>query len=96
MVDLVLIHKKDILRGDDNMFKKKNKFNIGDKVVNKVYKRGSYEPSTLNPWNVVIVEAFEQQGDTYLYTCGYDGYQFLENELMSVQEYATSFVKRSR
>ena len=75
------------------MFKKKNKFNIGDKVVNKVRKRGSYEPSILNPYNVVIVEAVQKQGDAYLYICGYDGYQFLENELMSVKEYA-AFMKK--
>lgn len=72
------------------MFKKKNKFNIGDKVVNKVYKRGSYEPSILNPWNVIVVESIKKQGDTYLYICGFDGYEFLEDELMSVKEYVAS------
>lgn len=72
------------------MFKKKNKFNIGDKVVNKVYKRGSYEPSILNPWNVIVVESIKKQGDKYFYICGFDGYKFLEDELMSVKEYVAS------
>lgn len=75
------------------MFKKKNKFNIGDKVVNKVCMRGSYEPSILNPWNVIVVESIKKQGDKYLYICGFDGYEFLEDELMSVKEYISSLRK---
>ena len=66
---------------------KKARFQIGDKVVNKVSKRGSYEPSILSPFSIIEVEKVEKMNDDFLYTCEYDGYKFSENELFSLQEY---------
>lgn len=66
-----------------------NKFNIGDKVYNTIKRRGSYEPSIVRPYTELEVISVSKHGDTYQYVCDeYDGYIFLENELLSAKEYA--------
>lgn len=69
------------------------KFNIGDTVYNIVSKHGSYEPSTCSPFTKLSVDKIEKYGDTFRYTCGYDGYVFAEGELMSSKEYAAKILK---
>lgn len=73
---------------------RKPKFNIGDTVYNTVERRGSYEPSVCHPHERMKVEEVSRHGNTFEYTCGYDGYVFKESELMSPQEYADSIVKK--
>ena len=68
----------------------RQKFSIGDIVYNKVSTRGSYEPSMCDPNTRLKIEGVQKRGDTFLYTCDYDGYIFKEDELMSVQEYKDS------
>lgn len=63
------------------------KFSIGQEVVNTVSKRGIYEPSVCTKYERMIIDKVEVFGETYQYTCGYDGYQFLENELISVEDF---------
>lgn len=66
-----------------------NKFNIGDTVYNTVQRRGSYEPSIVKPYTKLEVISVSKYGDTYQYVCDeYDGYHFLEEELLSPKEYA--------
>lgn len=67
---------------------RKPKFNIGDIVYNKVSVRGSYEPSICNKHEKLTVDKVERCGDTFQYTCGFNGYTFKENELMTPAEYA--------
>lgn len=66
---------------------KSPKYNLGQTVVNIVSKRGSYEPSMCDKYEQMTVDKVEVYGNTYRYTCGYDGYQFLEHELVSLEEY---------
>lgn len=63
------------------------KFSIGQEVINLVSRRGSYEPSVCCRYEHMTVDKVEVSGNTYQYTCGYDGYQFLEDELVSVEEF---------
>lgn len=69
---------------------KKPKFNIGDKVYSKVTVRGSYEPSVLNSGEVTYIDGIRRWGSSYMYTCGYDGYEIEESNLMSKEEYIKS------
>lgn len=73
----------------------KPKFCIGDIVYNKIPKQGSYEPSTCKPFEQLTVDKVEKHGNTFQYTCGYDGYTFTENELMSPCEYAAQIAANS-
>lgn len=66
----------------------KPRFNVGDIVYNKVPKDGSYEPDTCNKHEKFTIDKVESFGNTFMYTCGYNGYIFEENELMSPKEYA--------
>lgn len=66
------------------------KYSLGQTVVNLVSKRGSYEPSTCDKYEKMTVDKVEVSGSTYVYTCGYDGYRFSEDELMSLGEYKAS------
>lgn len=63
------------------------KFNIGDSVITKVSKRGSYEPSFCRVNEKMTVDGIEKHGSVIHYICGFDGYDFTEDELMSVDEY---------
>lgn len=65
-----------------------NKFSIGENVITKVTRRGSYEPSILPINSKVSIQKIEKVGDSFEYTCGYDGYHFKEDELMSIDEYS--------
>lgn len=69
---------------------KQPKYQLGQTVVNLVSTRGSYEPSICNKYEKMTIDKMEIHGNTYMYTCGYDGYQFLEDELMSLGEYKSS------
>lgn len=69
---------------------KSPKYSLGQTVVNLVSKRGSYEPSVCNKYEKMTIDKVEVSGSTYMYTCGYDGYQFSEDELMSLGEYKAS------
>lgn len=66
---------------------KSPKFSIGQIVYNKVSIRGSYEPSICKSFERLTIDKVEIFGNTYKYTCGYDGYEFTEDDLMSVEEY---------
>ena len=68
----------------------KPKFNIGDVVFNKVHRRGSYEPSVCEPNTKLIINEISKSSNGYIYTCGYDGYEFKEEELMSKNEFVRS------
>lgn len=63
------------------------KFVIGETVVAMTTVRGSYEPTTCTIGEKMVVNKIEKCGDTFKYTCGYDGYELYENQLMSVKEY---------
>lgn len=65
----------------------KPRFSIGDYVYNKVARRGSYEPSICNKYSEICIESVRKCGDTFFYICGYNGYKFKEDELMSEEEY---------
>lgn len=65
----------------------KPKFQVGDYVSNKVSKKGSYEPSICNPYTRLEINAIRKSGNTFVYTCGFDGYEFTEDELLSPNEY---------
>lgn len=69
---------------------KTSKYSLGQTVVNLVSKRGSYEPSVCDKYEKMTVDKVEVSGSIYVYTCGYDGYQFSEDELMSLEEYKAS------
>lgn len=73
---------------------RKSKFNIGDIVFAKVARRGSSEPSVCSVGEKLTVEGIRRRnngnGYEYEYTCGYDGYKFSEDELMSLKEYKKS------
>lgn len=68
----------------------KPKFDIGQTVYNKVSRRGSFEPSTCQPFERLVISEVKTSGNAYTYVCGYDGYVFDESELMSVNEYKKS------
>lgn len=72
----------------------KPKFEIGQTVYNAISKRGSYEPSTCQPYTALVIDKVEKHGDTFEYTCGFDGYCFVEDELMSAKEYAEHITRR--
>ena len=66
------------------------KYSLGQTVVNLVSKKGSYEPSMCGKYEKMTVDKVEVSGNTYAYTCGYDGYdgyRFSEHELVSLEEY---------
>ena len=63
------------------------KFNIGDKVVNKVQRIGSFEPSKCQEYSIIQVVGTIKSGDSVIYVCTMDGYEFKEDELMSLEEY---------
>lgn len=63
------------------------KFNIGDSVITKVSKRGSYEPSFCQVNEKMTVEGIKRVGSVIHYICGYDGYDFTEDEIMSIEKY---------
>jgi len=65
----------------------KPKFKIGQTVYNTVSCIGSYEPSRCGKYEKLKISKIEQQGDTFVYTCDYDGYKFKENELITRAEY---------
>lgn len=69
------------------MSKNKPKFNIGDIVYNKVERRGSYEPSIAKRFEKHEVEKICREDSSFIYVCGFDGYEFAEDELMSKKEY---------
>lgn len=71
----------------------KPKFEIGQVVYNTVSRRGSYEPSMCKPYTKLTINGVEKHGDTFEYTCGFDGYCFTEDELMSAKEYAEQITK---
>lgn len=66
----------------------KPKFQVGDYVYTTVSKRGSYEPSICNTHARLKVNCVRKSGDTFVYVCGFDGYEFTETELLSPNEYA--------
>ena len=59
------------------------KFDIGQIVVNKVKRIGSYEPSTCQPFTKLTVDEVRKRGDRFEYVCTMDGYVFAEDELMT-------------
>lgn len=63
------------------------KFNIGDIVYNKVERRGSYEPSVARLYEKMEVDGVRRSNSSFIYICGFDGYEFKEDELMSKEEY---------
>lgn len=65
----------------------KPKFNIGDIVYPKVRRRGSAEPSYCHIGEMLTIKSVTLYGDHFVYTCGYDCYEFHENELMTAEEY---------
>lgn len=69
---------------------KKPRFNIGDAVITKVSVRGSSEPSMCNINEKLPVTGIRKRNDTFIYTCGYNGYNIQEEDLMSVEEYKNS------
>lgn len=64
----------------------KPRFNIGDIVFNKVERKGSYESSICPKRSKLSVDKVERMGDSFKYTCDFDGYVFKEDELMSRSE----------
>lgn len=71
----------------------KPKYQIGDKVVNIVEKRGSGGPSTCVLHTILQINGVRLLDDnTYQYECGYDGYLFQENELVSLIEYREGLI----
>lgn len=66
--------------GDDRM--RKPKFQIGDLVTSKVEVKGSYEPSILRAGEGTYIDGIRRWGDSYIYTCGYDGYEIKEKDLV--------------
>lgn len=73
-----------------------NKFNIGDIVYAMARKRGNYEPSYCHIGEKMEVISVAKRGDMYIYICGYDGYEFKENEIMSAKEYAKEILKNEK
>lgn len=67
---------------------KKPRFTVGQTVVALKETRGSYEPSTCKVGEKMEVNEIKRCGDTFQYTCGYDGYTLLEEELATPREYA--------
>lgn len=65
------------------------KYSLGQTVVNIVSRKGSCEPSICGKYEKITINEVEVYGNTYRYTCGdeYDEYQFLEHELVSLEEY---------
>lgn len=63
------------------------KFRIGEIVYNKVSTRGSYGPSFCNPHERMTIDKIERCDNSFQYTCGYNGYKFMEDQLMSRKEY---------
>ena len=57
------------------------KYHIGQTVVALTSVMGSYEPSRCSVGEKMRVEKVERHGNTYQYTCGYDGYELLESQL---------------
>lgn len=68
------------------------KFHIGQTVYNTVSKRGSYGPNMLNIHNQLTIDKIEITNNKILYTCGYEGWQFTEDELISSTEYAQQII----
>lgn len=66
------------------------KFEIGQAVVNKVERIGSYEPSTCQPFTKLTVDEVRKRGDGFEYVCTMDGYVFTEDELMTLEDYKNS------
>ena len=64
----------------------KHKFDIGDTVYNKVERKGSYEPSICRVMSKLTVDGVKKYKDSFKYICDYDGYEFMEDELMSREE----------
>ncbi len=72
------------MRGVERM---KPKFNIGDVVYSKVRRRGCAEPSYCHIGEMFTIKSVTQCGNHFVYTCGYDCYEFHEDELMTADEY---------
>lgn len=71
---------------------KKAKYNIGQKVVATVSKRGSYEPSWCSVGEIMTVDSIERRPDgNYTYVCSMDGYRFAEDEIMTTREYGKKY-----
>lgn len=70
-----------------NTYSTHPRFNIGDVVYNKVEKRGSYGPSICDEHTRLTVDKVERSNGSFAYTCGYEGYRFYEDELMTRDEY---------
>ena len=71
------------------------KYSLGQTVVNLVSKKGSYEPSMCDKYEKMTVDKVKVSGNTYVYTCGYDGYRFSEHELVSLEEYKSQLCVKS-
>lgn len=72
---------------DKKKIKGKEEFDIGDRVVAKVSKRGSSEPSFCRVGEVMTVDKIEKTKAGIIYVCTMDGYRFSRDELMSPEEY---------
>lgn len=63
------------------------RFSIGQTVVNKVSKKGAHEPVTCGPYEKMEIRSMSRIGNDYWYVCGEEGYEFAEDELISLTEY---------
>ena len=72
---------------------KQPKFKIGDIVFSKVQKRGTYGPSLCLTNMKLRVDEIEQSENGCIYACGYEGWQFSEDELISKNEYMKKLQK---
>lgn len=71
----------------------KPRFNVGDTVYSKVRRRGCAEPSYCYIGEMFTIKSVTQCGNHFVYTCGYDCYEFHEDELMDLSEYIQSRIK---
>lgn len=59
----------------------KPKYNIDDTVVAKISVRGSSEPSFCHVGESMVIRKVEKTPKGFCYTCGYDGYELMEDEI---------------
>lgn len=69
------------------------KFQIGQTVYNTISKRGSYGPGIADPFTKMEIESVKRVADDFLYTCGFEGWEFKESELLSPEEYARKILE---
>lgn len=62
------------------------KFSIGQTVYNTVSQKGSYGPSVALRYTKLKIDGIETVGDDFIYTCGYEGWKFKENELVKERD----------